>query len=81
MSPAEASHDRDCAAVGIDDELLWLAEFRFVHWVPALRAAGLDHHTLYDARHTSITWALSAGVPVAKVALVHGTSIKQLDAT
>jgi hypothetical protein len=42
---------------------------------------GVDFRTMYDCRHTAISWALSAGVPPAKVALIFGTSMKQLDAT
>jgi integrase len=57
------------------------SNFRNQHWYRALRAAGVGHHTLYDLRHTWISWALAAGVPPAKVALLGGTSIKMLDAT
>ena len=56
-------------------------EFRSTHWVPAFKAAGIEFRTMYDCRHTAISWALSAGVPPAKVALIFGTSMKQLDAT
>jgi integrase len=55
--------------------------FRNRVWLPALRAAGVAHHRLYDLRHTCISMQLAAGVPAAKVALMAGTSIAQLDAT
>ena len=58
-----------------------MSEFRSTHWVPAFKAAGVAFRTFYDCRHTAISWALSAGVPPAKVALIFGTSMKQLDAT
>jgi integrase len=39
-----------------------LGKWRRVHWMPALRAAGLEHRRIYDCRHTYATWALAAGV-------------------
>jgi integrase len=57
------------------------AEFAHVHWVPAFRAAGVARRTMYDCRHTAISWALSAGVPPKSVTHIFGTSLKQLDAT
>jgi integrase len=54
--------------------------FRNRVWLPALRAAGLGHHRLYDLRHTGISMMLAVMSP-AKVALLTGTSIAQLDAT
>jgi integrase len=58
-----------------------IEKLRHREWAPALRAAGLEHHRLYDLRHTHITWALQGNQPVAVVAKNAGTSIAQLDAT
>ena len=58
-----------------------LAWFRWNVWKAALRAAGLEHRRPSDCRHTHISWALSAGIPAAKVALVCGTSLQMLSET
>jgi integrase len=50
-------------------------------WGPALRAAGIEHRNLYTLRHTAITWALEAGVPINVVAENAGTSIQQISDT
>jgi integrase len=58
-----------------------LNQFRHWHWKPALRAAGLGQHRVYDLRHTFITWLLERNVPVSVVAEMAGTSIQMIDAT
>ena len=56
-------------------------KFRHREWVPALRAAGVAHRRLYDLRHSYASWQLAMGTPPAKLALMMGTSIAQLDDT
>lgn len=36
--------------------------FRTREWVPALKAAGVEHRRIYDMRHTFATWSLAAGM-------------------
>jgi integrase len=55
--------------------------FRSRDWAPALRAAGLKAHRIYDCRSTFITWNLIKGVPVSTVALWAGTSSQQIEST
>jgi integrase len=56
-------------------------KLRHRDWAPALRAAGLPHHRIYDMRHTFASWMLAQDVPPAKLALMMGTSIAQLEDT
>lgn len=58
-----------------------LEKFRHREWAPALRAAGVQHRRVYDLRHSYITWALTGGVPVSRVAKIAGTSVTQIEAT
>lgn len=58
-----------------------LEKFRHREWAPALRAAGLTHHRVYDTRHTFATWAIRDGVPTMKLAKLMGTSVGQLEDT
>jgi integrase len=58
-----------------------LSAVRSRHWDAAVRAAGLEHRSPYACRHTGISWALTAGVPVAKVARIAGTSIAMIEQT
>jgi integrase len=58
-----------------------LNQFRWHHWKPALRAAGVEEHRVYDLRHTYVTWLLERNVPVSVVAEMAGTSIQMIDAT
>jgi hypothetical protein len=57
-----------------------IEKFRHREWTPAVKAAGLEHRTLYDCRHTYASWQLQS-VPPAKLAKIMGTSIAQLDDT
>jgi integrase len=58
-----------------------LEKFRHREWAPALVAAGIAHRRVYDLRHTYASWALAMDVPPAKLALMMGTSIAQLEDT
>ena len=49
--------------------------------MPALRAAGIEHHRIYDMRHTYATWSLAAGVSVFALSRRMGTSLAMIDAT
>lgn len=55
----------------------WRAE----SWVPALRAAGLEHRTPYSMRHTFASNAIAAGIPTFEIARVMGTSVLQIEKT
>ena len=51
-------------------------------WRRAVFAAGIEpFRELYDLRHTHISWAIRAGVPISDVAKWCGTSIQQIDKT
>ncbi|MDP2710277.1 MAG: site-specific integrase [Solirubrobacteraceae bacterium] len=50
-------------------------------WTPALAAAGVEHHRIYDLRHTYATWSLAAGVDIFTLARRMGTSVKMIDQT
>jgi integrase len=58
-----------------------LDNFRRREWHPALRAAGLDGHRIYDLRHTFASWALDAGVSVFELARFMGTGARMIDRT
>jgi integrase len=55
--------------------------FRLRHWTPALRAAGIEHRSVYATRHTFAAWAIRAGVQLFYLSRVMGTSVAQIDAT
>lgn len=55
--------------------------FRSRDWMPALRAAGLEHRRIYDMRHTFATWSLAAGMSIFTLARRMGTSVQVIDAT
>ena len=55
--------------------------FRTREWVPALKAAGLEHRRIYDMRHTFATWSLAAGMSIFTLARRMGTSVQMIDAT
>jgi len=44
------------------------------HWLPALKALGLDHGRQHDLRHTFCTWLADAGVSMDDIALLVGHS-------
>jgi integrase len=48
---------------------------------PSLRAAGIEHRSVYACRHTFASWAIRAGVQLFYLSRVMGTSIAQIDAT
>ena len=56
-------------------------KFRSREWAPALRAAGIPHRRVYDARHTFATWAIAGGMQLFYLARIMGRSVAQLDAT
>jgi integrase len=58
-----------------------IERFRHREWTPALRAAGVDHRRIYDMRHTFATWAIESGVQASYLAVVMGTSIRELEDT
>ena len=58
-----------------------LATFRLRHWTPALRAAGIDHRSVYTCRHTFAAWSIAAGVQLFYLSRIMGTSVTQIDAT
>jgi integrase len=55
--------------------------FRHREWKPALRAAGIAHRRVYDMRQTFATWAIESGVQPSYLAMVMGTSIRELEDT
>lgn len=58
-----------------------IERFRHREWRPALRAAGIDHRRIYDCRHTFATGAIESGVQASHLAVVMGTSIRELEDT
>jgi integrase len=55
--------------------------FRLRYWTPALRAAGIEHRSVYACRHTFASSAIRAGVQLFYLSRVMGTSVAQIDAT
>jgi integrase len=55
--------------------------FRLRYWTPALRAAGIEHRSVYACRHTFASSAIRAGVQLFCLSRVMGTSVAQIDAT
>jgi integrase len=58
-----------------------LERWRHREWVPALRAAGIEHRRIYDMRHTFATWTIANGAQTLELAKVMGTSTQQLEDT
>jgi integrase len=56
-------------------------KWRRDHWAPAIRASGIEHHRVYDLRHTFASFAIAAGVSLFYLARIMGTSVAQIDAT
>lgn len=50
-------------------------------WVPAPRAAGLEHRPPYSMRHTFASNAIAAGIATFEIARVMGTSVVQIEKT
>ena len=46
-----------------------------------VRAGGIEHHRVYDLRHTFASFAIAAGVSLFYLARITGTSVAQIDAT
>jgi integrase len=38
---------------------------RYREWVPALRAAGIEHRRILDCRHNFASWSIAGGVQLA----------------
>jgi integrase len=53
--------------------------FRMRHWTPALKAAGIEHRTVYTTRHTFAAWSIRAGVSLFYLSRIMGTSVQMLD--
>jgi hypothetical protein len=58
-----------------------LDTFRTREWTPTLRAAGIDHRSIYTMRHTFATWAIESGLQLSYIATVMGTSVRELEDT
>jgi len=58
-----------------------LSKFRTRVWHPALAAAGVEKHRVYDMRHTYATFSIAAGVSLFALARRMGTSVEQIDRT
>jgi integrase len=58
-----------------------LDAFRDEVWRPALRAAGLPMHRIYDMRHTYAAESIAAGVDLFTLSRRMGTSLRQIDET
>lgn len=58
-----------------------LHNWRAREWYPALDAAGLGRCGPYALRHTFVTNALAAGVPIFDVARYAGTSVEMIEKT
>jgi integrase len=55
--------------------------WRAREWVPALKAAGVEHRRIYDMRHTFATWSLAAGMSIFTLSRRMGTSVQMIDQT
>jgi integrase len=55
--------------------------FRSREWVPALRAAGIEHRRIYDVRHTFATWSLAPVMSILTLARRMGISVQMIDMT
>ena len=53
--------------------------FRMRHWTPALKAAGIDHRSVYTTRHTFAAWSIAAGIQLFYLSRIMGTSVQMLD--
>jgi integrase len=60
---------------------LALSPFRHRDWSPALRAAGLEHRSLYAMRHTYASLSIAAGVSLFELSRLMGTSPGMIDKT
>lgn len=58
-----------------------MSPFRHRDWSPALRAAGLEHRSLYAMRHTYASMSIAAGVSLFELSQLMGTSPGMIDKT
>jgi integrase len=88
--PARAAEALDEHAVRLDTRVLFpgahggplaLSPFRHREWSPALRAAGVEHRSLYAMRHTYASLSIAAGVSLFELSRLMGTSPAMLDKT
>lgn len=56
-----------------------MSPWRHREWNPALRAAGLEHRTVYAMRHTYASLSIAAGVSLFELSRLMGTSPAMLD--
>ena len=88
--PARAAEALDQHLPRLDTRLLFpgarggplaLSPFRHRDWSPALRAAGLEHRSLYAMRHTYASMSIAAGVSLFELSRLMGTSPGMIDKT
>jgi integrase len=60
---------------------LALSPWRNREWTPAVRAAGLEHRTIYALRHTYASMSIAAGVSLFELSRLMGTSPAMIDRT
>jgi len=88
--PARAAQALDEHPTRLDTRVLFpgprggplaLSPWRHREWNPALRAAGLEHRTVYAFRHTYASLSIAAGVSLFELSRLMGTSPAMLDKT
>ena len=88
--PARAAQELDEHPTRLDTRVMFpgarggpLALSPFCHreWNPALRAAGLEHRSVYALRHTYASLSIAAGVSLFELSRLMGTSPAMLDKT
>ena len=65
----------------VDGGRILLRTFRARHWTPALKAAGIDHRSVYTCRHTFAAWSIRAGLQLVYLSRIMGTSVAMIDKT
>ena len=88
--PARAAQALDEHPTRLDTRVLFpgarggplaLSPWRHREWNPALRAAGLEHRSVYALRHTYASLSIAAGVSLFELSRLMGTSPAMLDNT
>ena len=88
--PARAAAALEGLPVRLETRLLFpssrggpisLSPWRNREWTPAVRAAGIDHRTIYALRHTYASLSIAAGVSLFELSRLMGTSPAMLDRT
>ncbi|MBA2742271.1 MAG: site-specific integrase [Actinobacteria bacterium] len=88
--PARAAQALDEHPTRLDTRVLFpgargapqaLSPWRHREWNPALRAAGLEHRSVYALRHTYASLSIAAGVSLFELSRLMGTSPAMLDKT